>query len=110
MEDIIKVYVKVDSNNMITEIDSSTFIFTIEGWTKIDEGNGDKYVHAQGNYLDKPLRDMQGKYNYKLVDSKVIELTDEEKVKLFPTPPVQKTEIELLKEAVDALVLANLGV
>ncbi|AGF54536.1 hypothetical protein B0P06_001391 [Clostridium saccharoperbutylacetonicum] len=110
MEEYIKVYVKVDSNNVITQIDSSIFLFNVESWVKIDEGIGDKYSHAQGNYLDKPLIDMQGKFNYKLVDGKIVELTDEEKEKLFPTKPTQKTELEILKETVDALVLANLGV
>ena len=93
MEDIIKVYVKVDSNNVITEIDSSTFIFTIEGWTKIDEGNGDKYVHAQGNYLEKGLIDSNGKNNYMLVDGKPVELTEDEKAILF-LAPVQTLSLE----------------
>lgn len=63
MEENIKVYVKVDSNNVITQVDSSIFLFNVEDWVKIDEGQGDKFSHAQGNYLDKPLVDMQGKYN-----------------------------------------------
>ncbi|AGF54805.1 hypothetical protein HMT_41 [Clostridium phage HM T] len=85
MEENIKVYVKVDSNNVITQVDSSIFLFNVEDWVKIDEGQGDKFSHAQGNYLDKPLVDMQGKYNYKLMDGKIVDLTDEEKEKLFPT-------------------------
>ena len=112
MEENIKVYVKVDSNNVITQVDSSIFLFNVEGWIKIDEGQGDKYTHAQGNYFPKelPLRDEQFRYNYKLVDNKSVELTEEEKEKLFPTKPTQKTELEILKETVDALVLANLEV
>lgn len=92
MEENIKVYVKVDSNNVITQVDSSIFLFEVEDWIKVDEGQGDKFSHAQGNYLDKPLMDMQGKYNYKLVDSKIVELTEEEKGKLFPVP---KQELSL---------------
>lgn len=110
MEENIKVYVKVDSNNVITQVDSSIFLFDVDGWLKIDEGTGDKFSHAQGNYLDKPLVDVTGKDNYKLVDGRIVELTEEEKEKLFSIKPTQKTELEILKETVDALVLANLGV
>ncbi|NRT90016.1 hypothetical protein [Clostridium beijerinckii] len=81
-----KVYVKLDSTSIITDIlsdiESSRSGISIEGWTQIDEGNGDKYSHAQGNYLDKSLLDNKGKYNYKLVDGKVIERTESEKVNL----------------------------
>lgn len=110
MEENIKVYIKVDINNVIVSINSSIFLNDTTGYTMIDEGQGDKFSHAQSNYLEKGLIDSKGKYNYKLVDSKIVELTDEEKEKLFPTPTPQKTELELLKETVDALVLANLGV
>lgn len=82
MEENIKVYVQVDSNNVITQINSNIFIQDLTGWVNIDEGQGDKYSHAQGNYLDKSLIDMEGKYNYKLVNGEVVELTDEEKVNL----------------------------
>jgi len=113
-ETIYKVYAKLDSNKVITELESNlrTDIDFSNGWTQIDEGTGDKYSHAQGNYfpVEKSLNDSAGKYNYKLVDGKPVELTDEEKVSLFTVLPVPKTDIEILKETVDALVLANLGV
>lgn len=97
MDENIKVYVKVDSNNVVIQVDSSIFLFDIEGWIKIDEGQGDKFSHAQGNYLDKPLMDMQGKYNYKLEDGKIIELTEEEKEKLFPTKAQEPSQEEILR-------------
>ena len=85
MEESIKVYVKVDGNNIITQIDSSIFLFAVEEWIMIDEGVGDKFSHAQGNYFEKGLIDSKGNYNYKLVDNKFVELTEEEKKKLFPS-------------------------
>ena len=106
MEENIKVYVTIDKNNCITQINSGIFISDIDGWILMDEGEGDKYSHAQGNYLDKPLMDMQCKYNYKLVDGKVVELTEEEKEKLFPTIKPQPTLEQQLLET-QALV-ANL--
>jgi hypothetical protein len=101
MEDItidnkIKVYIKIDENNIIKDINSSIFLNNVEGYIQVDEGQGDKYAHAQGNYLDKGLIDSKGKYNYKLVDGKVVELTTEEKATLFPPVAPQPTEQELL--------------
>jgi len=109
-ENTIRVYVQVDSNNVVIDINSSIFIQDVTDYIKTYEGNGDKYAHAQGSYLEKGLMDSNGKYNYKLVEGKVIELTDEEKATLFQTQAIPKTDLELLKETIDALVLANLGV
>jgi len=85
MEDKIKVYVQVDSNNIIIGIDSSIFLFKVEGWVQIDEGTGDKFSHAQTMYLEKGLIDSNSSYNYKLVNGDVVELTDQEKETLFST-------------------------
>jgi hypothetical protein len=100
MEEIkYKVYVQVDSNNVITKIESDLTLIEFTDWIKIDEGQGDKYSHAQGNYF-KPnsLRDIKGKYNYKLVNDKPVELTEEEKVTLFPKLIEQPTKVELLQK------------
>lgn len=96
-----KVYVKLDKNNCITAVESDLTLKDISGYVQIDEGTGDKYAHAQGNYFDvknceKPLRDSQGRCNYKYVDNEVMELTDEEKESLFPTPVQQPTEQQIL--------------
>ena len=48
------------------------------GWTEIDQGQGDKYHHAQGNYLPGPLITDGGAYRYKLVNSAPVECTLEE--------------------------------
>ncbi len=80
MDEIISsVYVKTDISGNITAINSSDFLLHITDWTLIDEGTGDKYHHAQNNYLDKPLTDENGIYNYKLVNGAVIERTNEDK-------------------------------
>ena len=92
-----KVYAQVDSNNVITEIQSNLRqdIDFATGWTQIDEGIGDKYSHAQGNYFseEKPLRDSNGKYNYKLVDGKVVERTENEKVDLYALKQIKIQEL-----------------
>lgn len=93
----IKVYAKIDSNKIVKEINSSIFIRDSTDWIKVDEGVGDRYSHAQSQYLEKGLTDNKGRYNYKW-DTKLIELTEEEKAILFPRTEPQPTELEILKE------------
>ena len=93
-----KVYIKTDKNNCVTSVESDLTLKNTTGYVQIDEGIGDKYSHAQGNYFprDKLLRDSQGRCNYKYVNNEVVELTDEEKENLFPTPVKQPTEQQIL--------------
>ena len=72
------VYVKINSVGYITAVNSSAFLTDTSGWTEIDRGSGDKYHHAQGNYLPGPLMTDGGAYRYKLVNSKPVECTPEE--------------------------------
>lgn len=71
-----KVYIKIDNDNNIIDICSSDFIEDTGGWIKIDEGYGDKYRHAQGQYFDKPVRNSNDTYNYKYINSKVVEVNN----------------------------------
>lgn len=66
MDETIKVYVRINENREIIEINSDIFIKDFTGWVKIDEGVGDKYAHAQSQYFDKPLINEDGTYNYRL--------------------------------------------
>lgn len=81
---MVRVYINKDSENNITSINSEIFLSKEEmsTMTEIDKGKGDKYAHAQGLYLDKGLVDEQGRYNYKYVDGKVIEVAEADKPKV----------------------------
>ena len=70
---MVKVYIKVNENHEITEVNSEIFIDDYNGFIEIDQGSGDKYVHAQNNYFDKPLIDDEGNYNYLFINGKVYE-------------------------------------
>lgn len=72
------VYVRVNASGYITDINSTAFLIDLSGWTKIDSGNGDKYFHAQGNYLSRPIITVGGAYRYKLVNGTPVECTAEE--------------------------------
>lgn len=113
------VYVKTDTANRITEINSSAFLPDPTGWVKIDSGFGDKYHHAQGNYFDKPIRDEHGVYRYKLVDGQPVERTAEEMDADYTPPvatPTLESRVTALETKVDgelldqAAALALLGV
>lgn len=85
-----KVYAKLNNDKCITSINSEIFLSEeeIQGMINIDEGEGDKYVHAQSQYLEKSLYDELGRYNYKYVDGAVVEIAEEDK----PTPTTPKKE------------------
>lgn len=72
-EQPIGVYVRVNENNEIVEVNSNIFIKDLTGWIKIDEGFGDKYAHAQSQYFDKPLINEDGRYSFKYINGKVVD-------------------------------------
>lgn len=80
MNNEYKVYVSL-SNGYITSINSEIFLSQdeIQTMTEIDRGQGDKYAHAQGLYLEKGLVDEHGRYNYKFVENKVVEVAEKDK-------------------------------
>ena len=94
------VYVKVDAENRITSINSDAFLTDLTGWVRIDEGYGDRYHHAQGNYLDGPLYDDRGICRYKLVDGAAVERTQAEQDADY-APPTPVTPIEARVEVIE---------
>lgn len=84
--DIMRVYIKTDSKNRITDINSEIFISDLSGWTEIDSGDGDKFAHAQGNYLPMPLIDENGCYRYKYESGIISERSVDEMAADMPAP------------------------
>ena len=82
----MRVYIKTDDKNRVTAVNSEIFISDTTGWTEIDRGDGDRYVHAQGNYFPKPLMDENGVYRYKYADGIVSDRTAEEMAGDIPAP------------------------
>lgn len=93
-----KVYVITDENKCIINIESDLTLKDTEGYIQIDEGSGDKYVHAQNYYFpkEKPLKDNLGGCNYKYENGEVIALTEEEKEELYPPITPQPSEQQVL--------------
>lgn len=109
------VYIKIDTENRLIDINSSAFLADTSGWIKIDEGFGDRYHHAQGNYLPKPKMDERGRYRYKYKNDQIQERTAAEMDADMPeqgndSPALEsrvktlETENQQLKEALDLLL------
>lgn len=98
-----KVLVQTDDAGRVTAINSDAFV-SGDGWTQIDVGVGDRYHHAQNNYLQKPLMDERGVYRYKLVDGMVTQRTQTEMDADFSARPAPLPTIE---ERMNALESAN---
>lgn len=115
----MRVYIKIDSENRVTAVNSEIFISDTTGWTEIDRGDGDRYVHAQGNYFPKPLTDENGVYRYKYADGIVSERTAEEMaedilpssddITNFKTKRIQESKILLAKWLNDNPILYTDG-
>ena len=106
------VYVKKDEGNRIISIDSDGFLSDTTGWVQIDEGAGDRYHHAQGNYLPKSLYDERGIPRYAYVpDGSPAwrERTKEEMDADYvppPDPPKSNAELQAENELLRAQVKA----
>lgn len=109
MEEKYSVYIKLDSQNKVIEINSSAFLSDFTGWIKVDEGVGDKYHHAQGNYLEDSLIDILGSYNYKFEENKIILRTEAEKQADIINIPKPVSEIDKLQAQIDDILISLVG-
>lgn len=108
------VYIRVDDAGRLVDINSNAFLMGTDGWMEIDHGCGDRYHHAQGNYLPRTLVDDRGIYRYKLDGDTIRERTAEEME--ADVKPAEKIALEKRLEKVETAVdtvtklLAKLGV
>lgn len=74
------VFLRADSAGKVLAVESSAFLpDTVPAdWVRVDEGAGDRYHHAQGNYFAQPLMNMDGTHAYVLASGKVRAATAEE--------------------------------
>lgn len=91
-----KVYAQVDAAGRVTALNSSAFLADADGWVLLGEGSGDRFQHAQGNYLPQPLRDERGVCRYKWMDGALLPRTEAEmRGDLPPTSQAASTEERL---------------
>ena len=101
-----KVYISTNEEGAVTRIFSDAFEQPGEGAVLIDKGEGDTYVHAQSHYLAKDIRDEYGRANYRWTGEALEEIPEEEKPEI---PAPGRSELEILRETVDMLVISALG-
>lgn len=103
---VFKVFARVDDKGCVLEVGSSAFLRDLDGWFEIDQGAGDRYQHAQANYLPN-LRDVRGIPRYKIVNGKVVERTkDEIDADVQPVEDTRLIErIRALESVVDSIKL-----
>ena len=94
------VYIKLDSQNRVIAVNSSAFLEDSTGWTKIAEGYGDKYHHAQSNYFPMPIMDERGIWRYKLEDGNAIERTQEEMDVDYVEPTHTPSQLDIIEAQV----------
>lgn len=94
-----KVYALVDERGCVRAMNSDAFLDDLTGWVEVDEGDGVRYHHAQGNYLDGPVSDESGAYRYKLEGGRVVPRTEEETAAdvVPPAPAVSDAELALVE-------------
>ena len=106
------VFAKVDERGRIIDVNSSLFLQDTEGWVEVAHGVGDRFQHAQGNYLAKPIF-ILGIPAYKMEMGEIRERSEEEIRADIKAP--EKTEIEKRIETIEKTVqvisdlLAKLG-
>ena len=106
MTESYRVFVLTDERNRIIDINSDAFLADPFGWTQIDEGVGDRFHHAQNNYLPGPKYDERGIPRYKLQDGKAVERTPEEIDADYTPPEVEPTAEELLAALMEGIANA----
>ena len=96
MTESYRVFALTDERDRILDINSDAFLADTAGWVQIDEGIGDRYHHAQGNYFPKSKFDERGIPRYAYVpdgNPKWRERTKEEMdadyVPPEPVPPLE---------------------
>ena len=67
------VYIRTDFYGNVLEIYSSAFNNSRIDGILIAEGYGDKYRHAQTCFLEKPLINENGDYNYQFDGVKIVD-------------------------------------
>lgn len=94
----ISVYIKTDTTGRIIGVNSDAFLSSLDGWQKVDEGRGDKFHHAQGNYLEMPLTDENGVFRYELKNGKIKERKRKDMEADAQARTVQPTDRERIDE------------
>lgn len=105
----MKVYIRTDESNRVVDINSGAFLTDLTGWVEVDEGTGDRYNHAQGNYLPLSLVTEGGAYRYAYTENGVVErsaddIAAEETAAAESQQPTTEERVAQLEQALELLL------
>ena len=103
----MRVFIKTDSKNRITAVDSEIFISDTSGWMEIDKCDGDKCSHAQGNYFPKHVMDENGVYRYKFENGEISERSADEMAADMPAHEYSvstEQRLEAMENAMEEII------
>lgn len=103
MEEQYIVYVQVNEGSCVVAVSSSAFLTQTDGWVEVERGTGDRFHHAQGNYLPQSLYTDEGVPRYKLLEGGIVERTLEELEADLAGMVEPVTPLEQLRADVDFL-------
>ena len=86
------VFVKVDEGGRVVDINSNMFLHDPNGWIEIAKGAGDAFQHAQGNFLPKPIFNLNGIPIYKMEMGEIKERSEDEII--ADIKPAEKSQLE----------------
>ena len=70
-----RVYILTDEDNNIIRLEGEYSLPNdLTGWILVAEGYGDEYSLAQTHFLEKPLINDNGEYNYKYINGEIVEV------------------------------------
>lgn len=85
------VYVLIDEKNCVIQCEGGfTSSRVSDDWIKVDEGTGDKFNLCQTHYFEKSIYTIDGIPQYKLVENKPVERSEEE---------INKDRVPIIKES-----------
>lgn len=102
------VYIKLNGNRIVEIAGGFTEPVQHAGWLKIDEGEGNRYYHAQSKYLSKPLTDETGCHNY-IYENGIREATMEEKAEEYATFEQPVPIEDIIRNLVNEMTAARLN-
>ena len=107
-----QVYIQIDEDNKVYNINSNPYIEDKTEWLFVDEGVGEKYLYAQQAYLPKRIYDDNNILMYRYVNNEFVERSEEERLEefknRFPETPSNNLDdrVKVLEESLAAYEVA----
>ena len=96
------VYIRTDEQGRVEDVSSSAFLVDPAGWMAVCSGDGDRFVHAQGNFFAKLVRDERGICQYRKVKADAYTAGEDRVVASFESEGIPYVLYERTEEEMKA--------